>query len=133
LFIDLQKGGLTIRQSDKDIITKKVGQLEMAEKKINDAVKVLRTLVNLQNFVKSFGQVKFGGSQMSGQKTLSLDRVMSNQELLQYLSTNAGDYESCVHKNIDFLNSGTLEILKSYNDLLLTLTTEKGNKQYQSL
>jgi len=130
LFMDLRKNGLTISEDDMSAIKKQLNKLDNTETKIRELIKVLRTLVNLQNFVRCFDS-KQGEYGVDGGE-LSLERAMNNRQLLKYLSENSGDYERSIYRNMETMSAGTNEILRSYKQLLGSITTN-GNKNYKPL
>lgn len=133
LFTDLSRNGLIIKPADQEKLQKQIGNLVDAERKINEFIKTLRIIVEMQKFVKAVGPTKTdceGRNFVPTAKgTIALDRVMSYKSLLEWLNRNAGAYESSIYQNINYLNEGTADILESYNSLVNSLLIKDGKPE----
>jgi hypothetical protein len=143
LFEDLQKYNIVISRADREKIIKKIGDLEKEEQKINEFIKTLKIILELERFVKSLcpEKSKFscnentsGNQQTNNVRTLDFRQFKNpeNLELLNFLRRNIGDYESSIYNSVSGLNEGTNNILHSYNDLIKTLTISNQNPQKNS-
>jgi hypothetical protein len=90
-------------------------------------IKVLTTLRNLQSFVRCYDNGRH--SNLTSGKVLELDEIISNKDLLAWLNSNIGDYENCVYKGMEYINSGSQQVLKAYNDLIQASSIGNGQKR----
>ena len=123
LFQDLQNAGINIHQNDMVVLNNSIQEVAKIEKKINEMMKVLKMLNNLQRFVKSCSSNN--DIDITSGKTMKLDDIMTNKELLKYINKQVGDYESLIHDSMGHINNNTRDILVSFKDLVDAISYEK--------
>ncbi len=110
------KGGMRFMPEEELEIRKFCDQLVSTEKTILEMVKILENLQNLQNFVGCYDNGRHAAT-TSG-KVLSLEDIVSNKDLLAWLNHNIGDYQNCIYRGMEYINAGSNQVLKSYQDLI---------------
>lgn len=128
LLNDLHKSGLSFTPEDERKITDYCKKLVDTEKKIKQMVKALETLHNLQNFVRCYDNGKYAG--YTSGKVISLEDIVSNKDLLLWLNSNIGDYENCIYRGMEYINAGSNQVLKAYNDLIQSASQNSKSKIY---
>jgi len=83
-------------------------------------IKTYNTLVDLIGLLNNIAPD--GGS---SENIISRERLMKNRKLIQWLKENAGEYESCIGNNAEYVNSGVYEIVKGIKNVLNNLTINK--------
>jgi len=126
LFADLERSGLDIKHSEKKAIEKKICELENVEMVINELLRSLRTIVELQKLVRTMDRSGTNYNRDFRQpKTLDLRSVLSNKESLEHLRESEIKYETSLAQNIGYLNNTTKEILEAYDALITSMTVGK--------
>jgi hypothetical protein len=127
LIIDLKRSGLSFRPEQEMEIDKFVKELGKNEQRLKEMIKVLTTLRNLQSFVRCYDNGRY--SNLTSGKVLALDEIISHKDLLVWLNSNIGDYENCVYKGMEYINSGSQQVLKAYNDLIQASSVSDGQRK----
>lgn len=130
LLENIKKSGLSFDMEDEMEIKQFCDQLVSTERRIREMVKVLETLQNLQNFVKCYDNGRHSG--LTSGKILSLEEIVSNRDLLAWINHNIGDYQNCVYRGMEYINEGSNQVLKSYNDLIQSVS-KNGDLKFKSL
>jgi hypothetical protein len=128
LIVDLKRSGLSFKPEQEKEIEKFIVELGENEKKLKKMIQVLTTLRNLQNFVRCYDNGRYSG--LTSGKVLALEEIVSHKDLLAWLNSNIGDYENCIYKGMEYINSGSQQVLKAYNDLIQA-SSVSDNKRRQ--
>lgn len=102
----------------KTNILNKIKQMLKDEKQINDMNHVLKKLINLLQFAESNGNI---ADKPSSIKRLTLNKINSNKDLIEYLNENIGDYSYCIEEMSNTIKNNQQVIYKQLADLIKKL------------
>jgi len=126
-----KRGGLHINRDDDVSIRNRIKTTEKTVHNVNEMVKTLALLVRCKKLADCFETNKSGGRFTN--REISIEKMMSNKELIQWLSKNIGEYENCINKNMEYVNQETYEMMRTFNDLINSISTNKGQSSYQTM
>jgi hypothetical protein len=109
---ELGREGIIVKKSEVQAVLTKLKKLGEIEVKVHKYIRVLQKLVSLQKWVNKMGQAP------QNRVEVGMDRLMTKHELLEWLARNRGEYETCIYKNMNYMDSEMTSVLRTYQGLL---------------